>query len=203
MKTKLCVLAVTALVIWGMKHHYAGARADDLWWILTPTTRVVGAVTGTAFVAVPSEGYVSHERLFVIEKSCAGINFMAAAFGMLVFALLGRAGSGRSGLCVLGASLLASYGAAIFVNAARITIAMWLADHPSALSTLTPAEIHRLEGIVAYFAGLVVLCELARRVEGRVGLAGSLANRSSLQRASRPTVAALRAAMVGNLRARS
>jgi exosortase K len=162
------VLAVAALVIWGMKRHYSGARADELWWMLTPTTRVVGVLTGATFVAVPSEGYVSHERLFVIEKSCAGNNFMAAAFGMLVVALLHRAGSDRSGLGVLGASLLASYGAAIFVNASRITIAMWLADRPSALSTFTPAQIHRLEGIVVYFAGLVALCELARRVEGRL-----------------------------------
>jgi len=172
MKTKLCVLAVAALVIWGMKRHYAGARADDLWWILTPTTRVVGVLTGTTFVVVPSEGHVSHERRFVIEKSCAGINFLAAAFGMLVFALLPRVGSGLTGLRVLGASLLASYGAAIFVNAARISIAMWLAGRPPTLSAFTPAQIHRLEGIVVYFAGLVVLCELARRVEGRTGLAG-------------------------------
>ena len=172
MKTKLCVLAVAALVIWGMKRHYADARAEDLWWILAPTTRVVGAVTGATFVAVPSEGHVSHERLFVIEKSCAGINFMAAAFGMLVFSQLHRVGSGRSGLCVLGASVVASYGAAIVVNATRITIAMWLADRPFALSSFTPAQIHRLEGIVVYFAGLVVLCELARQVAGRDGLAG-------------------------------
>jgi exosortase K len=171
-KTKLCVLAVTALVIWGMKRHYADAGADDLWWILTPTARVVGAMTGTAFVAVPSEGYVSHERLFVIEKSCAGINFLVAAFGMLIVALLHRIRSGLSGFCVLGASLLASYAAAIFVNATRITIAMWLADRPSALSALTSAQVHRLEGIVVYFAGLVLLCELARRVERRTGLAG-------------------------------
>ena len=168
MKTKLCVLAVTALVIWGMKRHYSGAGADDLWWMLTPTTRVVGVMTGATFVAVPSEGYVSHERLFVIEKSCAGINFMAAAFGMLVFALLHRAVSVRPSLGVLGASLLASYVAAIFVNASRITVAMWLADRPFALSTFSPAEIHRLEGIMVYFAGLVVLCEFARRVEGRL-----------------------------------
>jgi exosortase K len=165
MKTKLCVLAVMALVIWGMKRHYADARADDLWWILTPTARVVSATTGTAFVAVPSEGYVSHERLFVIEKSCAGINFLIAAFGMLVIALLHRAGTGRSGLQVLGASLLVSYGAAVFVNAARITLAMWLADRPSALSVFTPAQVHRLEGIVVYFGGLVLLYELGRRVE--------------------------------------
>ena len=171
MKTKLCVLAVTALVVWGMKRHYADARADDMWWILTPTTRVVGALTGTAFVAVPSEGYVSYERLFVIEKSCAGVNFLVAAFGMLVIAQLHRVGSGLSGLWLLESSLMASYAAAISVNAVRITIAMWLAEHPSGLSTLTSAEIHRLEGIVVYFAGLVLLYELARLTERRPTLA--------------------------------
>ena len=167
MKTKLCVLAVAAVVVWGMKRHYADARADDLWWILTPTARAVGALTGTVFVAVPSEGQVSHERLFVIEKSCAGINFLAAAFGMLVLTLLHRVRSGLSGAFVLGSSLLASYAAALVVNATRITLAMWLADHPSALPALTSAEVHRVEGIVVYFAGLVLLCELARLVERR------------------------------------
>lgn len=164
MKTKLCVVAVTALVIWGMKGHYAGARADDLWWILTPTARLVDVMTGTAFVPVPSEGYVSHERLFVIEKSCAGINFMVAAFGMLVFAVCHRVRTATSAASVVGGCLLASYAAAVLVNAVRITIAMWLADHPTAVSSVSAAQVHRFEGIVVYFAGLVVLYELAQRV---------------------------------------
>jgi exosortase K len=171
-KTKICVLAVTALVVWGMKRHYAGAGADDLWWILTPTTRVVSGMTGTAFVAVPSEGHVSFERLFVIEKSCAGINFMVAAFGMLILALLHRIRSGLSGFWVLGVSLLASYAAATAVNAVRITIAMWLADRSPALSALSPAQVHRIEGVVVYFAGLVLLYELARRLEPQMEIAG-------------------------------
>jgi exosortase K len=174
-KTKVCVVAIAVLVIWGMKRHYSDARADDLWWILSPTSRVVGAVTGTAFVAVPSEGYVSHERLFVIEKSCAGINFLVAAFGMLTVALLHRVRSGASGLCVFAVCLSAGYLAAVIVNATRITIAMWLADQSLALSALPSSQVHRLEGIVVYFAGLVLLCELARRVDRRSDVAGRVA----------------------------
>jgi exosortase K len=164
-KTKLCVLVVVALVVFGMKRHYADARADDLWWILSPTAQLVEVMTGAAFAAAPGEGYVSHERLFLIEKSCAGINFMVAAFGMLVFTLFHRVRSGGSGASVLGLSLLASYCAAVLVNAARITIAMWIGAHPIALSTLTAADVHRVEGIVVYFAGLVVLYELVRRLD--------------------------------------
>ena len=87
MKTRLVVLAVAVLIAWGLKRHYADARADDLAWILSPTARLVGVMTGTTFAPQPGEGYFSRERLFLIEKSCAGINFMIAAFGMLVFAL--------------------------------------------------------------------------------------------------------------------
>jgi len=170
-KTKLCALAVGVLIIWGLKHHYANARADDLWWILSPTARVVGLITDTAFTVVPGEGYFSRERLFLIEKSCAGINFMVAAFGMLAFALVHRVGSGKSAARVLAISLLSSYSAAVLVNAARIAIAMWLAAHPIALSTFTAADVHRFEGIAVYFGGLVLLYELVQRLDRRAAVA--------------------------------
>jgi exosortase K len=161
-----CCLAIAAVVIaWAMKRHYADARADELWWVLSPTARLVGAMTGTAFTLTPGEGYFSRERLFLIEKSCAGINFMISAFGMLVFALFHRVGSGISVLRILGVSLLASYSATVTVNAVRITIAMWLAARPAALPTLSAADLHRLEGITVYFVGLVLLHELVRRLD--------------------------------------
>jgi exosortase K len=128
-------------------------------------------MTGTAFAVAPGEGYVSRERLFLIEKSCAGINFMIAAFGMVTFALFHRVGSRISGARVLAVSLLASYSAAVLVNAARIAIAVWLAAHPVALSTFTPAQVHRVEGITVYFGGLVLVYELAQRFDRGAALA--------------------------------
>ena len=176
MKTKLCVAAVAVLIIWGMKRQYADARADDLGWILSPTARLVGVMTGARFTVAPGEGYFSHERLFLIEKSCAGINFMIAAFGMLTFARFHRVRSSLSGARVLGTSLLASYSAAVLVNTARIAIAMWLAGRSiftgaAAHSIFTPAQVHRLEGITVYFGGLVVLYELVQRFDRGAALA--------------------------------
>jgi exosortase K len=160
-RIRLCVLMAAALAIWCMKRYYSDASVDDLGWILGPTARLVGVVTRTRFVAAPGEGYFSPDRLFLIEKSCAGINFMIAAFGMLTFARLHRVERGLTGARVLAVSVVASYAAAVIVNATRITIAMWLAAHPVALSTFTAAEVHRIEGIVVYFGGLVLLYEPA------------------------------------------
>ena len=65
-------------------------------------------------------------------------------------------------------SLAASYAAAVIVNTMRITIAMWLGAHPAALSGFSAADAHRIEGIIVYFAGLVMLYELVRRFDRRV-----------------------------------
>src|SRR5262245_12119568 len=167
MKTKLCVLAVVALVAFGLKRHYADASTDALSWILTPTAHLVSLVTGVAFAAVPGEGYFSAERMFLIEKACAGVNFMIAAFAMVAFMLVtpGPKNRTRPTLLVLGASLVISYAAAVIVNTVRIVIAMWLAAHPLQLFALSAGDIHRLEGIVVYFGGLLLLYALVQRVD--------------------------------------
>ena len=165
MKLKLCVLVVVALVAYGLKRHYADAGTDALSWILTPTAHVVALVTGVSFAAVPGEGYFSAERMFLIEKACAGVNFMIAAFVMVAFTLLYRVRSVRDGAAVLAASVLVSFLSAVIVNSVRIVIAMWLAAHPPALSSLSPTDIHRLEGIVVYFGGLLLLYAVVQRID--------------------------------------
>lgn len=169
---KICVMTGAVLIAWGLKRHYAAAHADDLWWILSPVARLVGAMTRTSFALQPGEGYFSRDRLFLIEKSCAGINFMIAAFGMLMLALLHRVESRLSAARVLSVSLLASYSAAVLVNAVRIAIAMSLGTHPAALSAFSAADVHRVEGITVYFGGLMLLYELVRWLDRGVILAG-------------------------------
>jgi exosortase K len=155
---------VVALVAFALKRHYADASTDALSWILSPTAHLVAVVTGVAFAAVPGEGYFSAERMFLIEKACAGVNFMIAALAIVAFALLHRARSLRSTAAIVGVSLVSSYVAAVIVNTARIGFAMWLGAHPFRTS-LTGPEIHRLEGIIVYFGGLLLLYALVQRID--------------------------------------
>jgi len=161
-KSRLFLLGAASLTAWGLKRHYADASPDDLLWILSPTAWLVGVTTGATFAFEPGEGYLSREHLFLIEKSCAGINFMIAAFGMLVYARFHRTGSAMTAARVLGVSLVAAYLTAVVVNAVRIALALWLAAHPLAASAFSAADVHRFEGICVYFGGLVLLYELVR-----------------------------------------
>jgi exosortase K len=164
-KTKAALLLSAAAIAWALKWHYAGARADDLMWILAPTAHLAGLVTDTAFTMEPGEGYLSRERLFLIEKSCAGVNFIIAAFGMLTLARLPRAVSPLAAARQLTISLVVAYGAAVAVNAARIAIAMWLAERP--LARLPADDVHRIEGVVVYFGGLLMLYEVTWWLDSR------------------------------------
>jgi exosortase K len=172
MKAKLILLFAALMIAWALKRHYSDARADHLLWILTPTAHLVGVASGVSFTLEPGEGYFSRERLFLIEKSCAGVNFMIAAFLMLACALVHHVRSVTSVFRVLGISLVAAYCGAVLTNAVRITLAMWLAAHPALLSAFTPSGVHRVEGIVVYFGALVVLFEMTQRLD-RVAAAGS------------------------------
>lgn len=174
MKTRIVVLFAAALVAWGLKRHYADAPVDDLAWILRPTAGLVGWLTGAAFVAVPGEGFVSRERLFAIEKVCAGVNFMIAAFALIVLAWRHRARSPGQAAALLASAVLMSYGTAVVVNTARITIAMWLAAHPASLPA-SPAQVHRVEGVVVYFAALLLLYEIVQRLDRRPAVTESRA----------------------------
>jgi exosortase K len=171
MKIKLATLAVVVLVVWALKRYYSDAHVDDLWWILRPAAWLTTLVTGVTFAWSPGEGYISRDRLFLVEKSCAGINFMIAAFGMVSYSMVHRARSAASAAAVIAASLLAGYLDAVIVNTTRIVVALWLATQSMTVAGLSAADVHRLEGISIYFGGLVVLYEIVRRVDRRTVVA--------------------------------
>jgi exosortase K len=157
-------LVTIALAMWGLKRHYADAEVENLRWILWPTAQLVAVATGSPFELEPGAGYLSRQHLFVIEKSCAGVNFMIAALGLTGLVLTRDRRDGHRDLRILGQGLALSYAAAVVVNSVRILIAIGLASADLGSGWWTAARIHRLEGITVYFAGLLLLDRIVRRL---------------------------------------
>src|SRR5262245_28542399 len=66
-----------------LKLYYSAASANQLRWILAPTTALVELVSGASFEFESHAGYMSGDRSFLIASSCAGVNFLITAFLML------------------------------------------------------------------------------------------------------------------------
>lgn len=162
------------LTAWGLKFHYSRAGSDDLVWILAPTAGLVELISGTEFEHEAHTGFVGQGKRFVIAPACAGINFFIIAFCMSTFSGMQALKRHRSKLFWLGTAMLSAYLLTIVINALRIFVSIQTYTADFQLGWLTPARIHRLEGIVIYFFFLTLFYMIINKVIYKIkgGVAG-------------------------------
>lgn len=171
---QLVVVLVAAL---SLKQFYSTASVDELRWILAPTTFLVELITGKQFAFEARAGYMSSDHRFLIAASCAGVNFLLTAFLMLSLSRIWK-GVSRSWWFIPGC-LVAAYGATLIANTIRIAVALKLQGVSRSGAWLDAGEIHRVEGIVVYFASLLVLFLVSER-------SGSIRERLSVMASESP-----------------
>ncbi|MEW6126856.1 MAG: exosortase K [Acidobacteriota bacterium] len=162
--TRIAQWAVVLLVAFTLKLFYSKASANELQWILAPTTSLVELTSGTRFEFESYTGYVSQDRRFVIAPACAGVNFLIAAFLMLSTRKLLKARQPAAlqarqpaaAWKFLPAAALIAYLVTLIANTARIAIALHL-EQLSDVSGLSANQLHRIEGITVYFVFLFLL----------------------------------------------
>jgi exosortase K len=140
-----------------LKLYYSTASANQLRWILAPTTACVELVSGTSFEFESYAGYISEDRSFLIATSCAGVNFLITAFLMLAMRKLLSDRSKNVAWGFIPASALIAYLVTLVANTTRIAIALRLQRMPAEVGWLNPNQIHRFEGIFIYFGFLLLL----------------------------------------------
>jgi exosortase K len=152
--TTLAALALAGL----LKHHYSHASAEDLRWILKPTTFLTSCLVSGEFAFQAGEGYLSREHSVLISPACAGVNFLVVASLSLVLGFSARFATWRQrGVWFVG-SVLAAYLTTLLVNALRIALSVALAHLAARVTGLTFQSVHRLLGIFIYVFGLLGLC---------------------------------------------
>lgn len=158
-------LSLVMLCALALKFYYSTATADELRWILAPTTALVELLSGRHFNFESYAGYMSSDRTFVIAVPCAGVNFLITAFLMLALRRLWRERFQAVSWRFLPVAAVVAYCATIITNAVRIFVALELRAQAVEVNGLNGNQLHRLEGIVVYFGFLLVLFLLVERVE--------------------------------------
>ena len=164
-------LAVVLLCALALKVYYSTASADQLRWILAPTTALVELVSGTRFAFESHAGYINSERTFIIASACAGVNFLLTAFLMLSLRRLWRARTQKAPSYLawrfIPAAAVAAYVATLVANTVRISVALWLKRTPLGISWLSRDQLHRVEGIFVYFGFLLLLFVISEKLNSK------------------------------------
>jgi exosortase K len=158
-------LALVLLCALALKFYYSNATANDLLWILAPTTKLVELLSGRTFAFESYTGYMSSDHRFVIAVPCAGVNFLITAFLMLGLRLLWRNRSQGVNWSSLPIAAALAYAATLVANTTRICIALEIQRRSIEVDGLNGNQLHRLEGIVVYFGFLLLLFMLTERTE--------------------------------------
>ena len=156
-------LAIVLLCALALKQYYSTATANELRWILAPTTLIVELLSGRSFVFESYTGYMSSDHTFVIAAPCAGVNFLIMAFVMLALRRLWNGRFESVSWRVLPMSIATAYVTTVIANAMRIVIALEIQRRSVEVSWLTENQLHRLEGILVYFGFLLLLFVVMER----------------------------------------
>jgi exosortase K len=153
----LTPLAALALA-WLLKHHYSHASAEDLRWILAPTTWLTSLFVSGEFAFQAGQGYLSREQSVLISPACAGVNFLVVALVSLVLGFSGQFAGRRQRAYWLATSVGLAYLTTLLVNTLRIGLSIAIGHLATRATGLTFQSVHRLLGIFIYLAGLLSLC---------------------------------------------
>ncbi len=149
---------------WGLKYHYSIAHAENLKWILAPTTAMVETITGDPFYFETGTGFINHDLQIIIAPACAGVNFLIAVFCMIVFCGIFKI-SGFKNKCIWVAGCAAgAYFATISVNAVRIWVSIATISADIHAGWFTPQRVHRMSGILIYFFFLSMFYFIIRKI---------------------------------------
>ena len=158
-------LAAVLLCALALKFYYSNATANELLWILGPTTTLVELVSGRSFAFESYTGYVSSDHRFVIAVPCAGVNFLITALLMFGLRRLWRERY-TVGWSLLPVTVAVAYVSTLVANTTRICIALEMQRRGVEVDGLSWNQLHRVEGIVIYFGFLLLLFMLSERIEG-------------------------------------
>lgn len=156
-------LAVIALFII-LKFGYTLADNDNLIFLLKPTNKIVEFLTGSRAVYFSSKGYYHTDLNILIEKSCAGFNFLLLCFCMLTFLILKYSNKIVLKFLSIPVALFVSYLLTIVVNASRIFVSIIMQQQANNFLPNRPHLIlHEIVGVVTNLTFLILIYILSEK----------------------------------------
>lgn len=141
-----------------LKYWYSIANNYNLIFLLKPTDKIVGLLTGSHSVYFSDKGYYHDSLNILIEKSCSGFNFLLLCFCMLTFLFLKYADKTIFKSLSILFTLIVSYLFTIFVNGSRIFVSIIIQQRANNFLPDRPHLIlHEIVGVITNLTFLILI----------------------------------------------
>lgn len=133
-------------------------RADnyDLTFLLKPTDKFVGLLTGSHSVYLSDNGYYHEQLNIIIDKSCSGFNFWILSFLLLTYLTIKNLNKPTHKAMCIPVVLICAYILTIFVNTSRIFVSIVVQNQTKNIFHNQQHIIHEAIGIITNLSFLIL-----------------------------------------------
>lgn len=143
----------TAIFILLLKWQFMESGLAAWLWLLKPAVFIFQLFTNISLSFDPDLGFISHHLGFVIDKSCAALNFWLILISLSSFYILKR--REKNNLLAWSISLAASYPILILINGFRLIFVYYI------FISLGPSSLlHMIFSLMIFFTFLLIYTQL-------------------------------------------
>ena len=147
-----------------LKFGFTLADNNDLIFLLKPTDKLVGLLTGSHSIYLPVSGYY-HEHLdIIIDKSCSGFNFWVLSFLLFTYLTLKHVDKTLSRILTIPTALIGAYLLTIFVNTSRIFASIVVQNQTKNIFLNQQHIVHEAIGIITNLSFLILAYVLIEKL---------------------------------------
>lgn len=148
---------VIIFICLGLKWRHIQSNNQDLLFILGPVNFLVSMLTHSQGFFDPEIGFYHQKLSVVIDKSCAGFNFLIIAFGSF-FSLLYSSKAGiKTNILNIFKAIIISYCATCLANCSRIIVSIKTVSFSDTFSWLSTDWFHEAIGSFIYLGSLITI----------------------------------------------
>jgi exosortase K len=148
---------LTAIVLFLLlKLGFTFANNDSLMFLLLPTDKLVGLLTGSHSAYLADSGYFHNNLNIVIDKSCSGFNFWVLCFLVFTFLTVRHLDKPLRKIQSIPAALICAYLLTIFVNTSRIFASLIVQSQTKNILQNQQHLVHQAVGITVNVTFLVL-----------------------------------------------
>lgn len=139
-----------------LKFGFTLADNNDLIFLLKPTDKLIGLLTGSQSVYLSDSGYYHQTLNIIIDKSCSGFNFWMLCFLVFTYSTIKNIDKALHKLLSIKIVLLGAYLLTIFVNTSRIFVSIVVQNQTKNILLNQQHIMHEAIGITTNLTFLIL-----------------------------------------------